>query len=59
MKCQFMLVNVKKKTRVKTAGKAENLKVVNHSLSVFYQKECLWSVPGHTEMTANTHPMFH
>lgn len=48
-----------KKTRVKTAGKAENLKVVNHSLSVFYQKECLWSVPGHTEMTANNQPMFH
>lgn len=60
MKYPYVLLNVyRKNTHSKTAEKAEKMSVDNHSVSVFCQEECLWSLPGHSVMTPNNQPIFH
>lgn len=43
----------------KLQRKQKKQKVDNHSVSVFCQEECLWSLPSHSVMTRNNQPIFH
>lgn len=46
-------------TQQKLQREQKKLKVDNHSVSVFCQEECLWSLPGHSVMPRNSQPIFH